>query len=145
MTTLTITLIILLSTFFGILNGYLDAYIIMYRQAVSDARTLAHNTRATLRGVFYFFLSMLAYIGFYNADVGLMALLFTIGCSAFFTPFSYVLNTNRGLKWNYLSQEDDAATTDKILRTFGKHGMGIGMVLSYIILAGCAYLVITNY
>lgn len=145
MTTLTITLIILLSTFFGILNGYLDAYLILYRTAKKDVRTLAHNSRATIRGAFYFFLALLAYIGFYNADAGLMALLFTIGCAAFFTPFSYVLNTTRGLDWNYLSQDENAAMTDKILLTFGKYGMGIGMIVCNIILAGCAYLVITNY
>lgn len=147
MITLTTTiLIILISTFFAIFSGYLDATIINLRNATKDYKVLAHNSRMAMRGVFYFFLSILAYLPFasmHESHPDLFALLFLIGGSAFYAPFNIIINKARNKKWNYLGED---SKIDRFLyNRYGNNGMAVGISVSCFVMIVSAIIFYINY
>ncbi len=133
-----ILLLITINTYNGIMWGYLDAYKINKNLSQAMApRGLNHNTRAAIRGVMFFFLSLLAYMVFEERNVLTMVLLFTLSAASFFTPFNLTLNKKRNLPWNYLGNKP---RTDRILKTIG--GMKTGIFISYLVVIICALILI---
>lgn len=132
-----ILLLITINTYFGIMWGYLDAYEISKRLAKGIRTDLKKDTRAAIRGVMFFFLSLLAYMVFEERNVLTMVLLFTLSAGSFFTPFNLTLNKQRQLPWNYLG---NGAKTDRILKTIG--GMKTGIFISYLVVIICALILI---